>query len=51
MSKYIKPESVANEFVIEDVIASSFNTPVDGKDDVVAGSNEGRGEWGNLWKK
>ncbi len=50
MNKYIKPESVVNDVVLNNVIATSFVAPENGKDDVVAGSKQGRGEWGNLWK-
>lgn len=50
MNKYIKPELVVQEIVTENLIATSFNTPETGKDDVIAGSNRMRGVWGNLWK-
>ena len=50
MRRYIKPELFVIELVAVELVATSFNTPEDGKDNVTAGSKRIRGEWGDLWK-
>ena len=52
--EYIAPECEIVEMETVNMIANSFDTPIDGteegeNDSGSVGSNRHRGEWGNLW--
>ena len=51
--EYIAPECEIVEMETVNMIANSFDTPIEGTEDEndsgSLGSNRHRGEWGNLW--
>lgn len=50
MKKYVNPISKIIEVNYLNMIATSFTTSEEPKDNIVAGARQQKGEWGNLWK-